>query len=373
MRQPRAPHPQCGQPDLVRRRHPEARGLADRTPVQSRAATRRCTARGARYARAREWLARRELTRLARARGSALRWCAGSPREWEPRWSDAMRARLSSGTRALGRATLAPERLEPSHRTAAEHAWRHVLAESPPGMDLTAAPVFHLSRHDIVHRVVVRPKASCMQELVHHHDLHHCPRRSGAVTRRRQRHEYPSGLGAQGAVVIPTAAHERQARRPVATVRRQRAAAGLSRDGPTGRLDLELRRASLSGLIEPQGDVLGLEQAVDLAYRRREHIPPGAAVQRSPAREAEHPCLTYSIDPPVVGHVSLLSVPPATSAGTVNHSSTTPTCLPACNITPARLENASSEAPPWSRARAACRPSRWRTGRAENRSGLGGG
>jgi len=44
----------------------------------------------------------------------------------------------------------------------------------------------------------------------------------------------------------PPAAHERQARRPVATVRRQRAAAGLSRDGPTGRLDLELRRASLS-------------------------------------------------------------------------------------------------------------------------------
>src|SRR6266850_6890709 len=302
--------------------------------------------------------------RAARAhpaeQGHGARPCAGA------------RARRG-GTRALGRATLTPERLESTHRTAAEHAWRHVLAESPPGMDLTAAPVFHLSRHDIVHRVVVRPKASCMQELVHHHDLHHCPRRSGAVTRRRQRHEYPSGLGAQGAVVIPPAAHERQARRPVATVRRQRAAAGLSRDGPSGRLDLELRRASLSGLIEPQGDVLGLEQAVDLAYRRREHIPPGAAVQRSPAREAEHPCLTYSIDPPVVGHVSLLSVSPATSAGTVNHSSTTPTCLPACNITPARLENASSEAPPWSRARAACRPSRWRTGRAGNRSGLGGG
>src|SRR5206468_1108765 len=67
----------------------------------------------------------------------------------------------SSGTRTLGRATLAPERLEPTHRTAAEHAWRHVLAESPPGMDLTAAPVFHLTRHDVVHRVVVRPKASC--------------------------------------------------------------------------------------------------------------------------------------------------------------------------------------------------------------------
>src|SRR5262245_64098153 len=117
------------------------------------------------------------------------------PSLWRPA-KDPHRAAAPGGRRpaprapepdSLRRATLTPERLEAIHRVAAEHAWRHVLTESPPGMDLAGGPVFHLTRHDVVHRVVVRPEASGVQELVHHHDLHHSTRRPGAVTSRRQR------------------------------------------------------------------------------------------------------------------------------------------------------------------------------------------